>query len=132
MERLYNENCDYKNLSPLSLAFIGDSVFELFVREQLICMGNCPVNKLHKKSVKKVCCKAQAMFVENLLPILSEEELSIYKRGRNTHTKNTPKNADVSDYRSATGFEALFGYLYLKNDIKRLRELFYIINSTIS
>lgn len=132
MERLYNENCDYKNLSPLSLAFIGDGVFELFVREQLLCIGNCPVNKLHKKSVEKVCCKAQSLFVERLLPILSQEELTIYKRGRNAHTKNVPKNASESDYHSATGFEALFGYLYLKNDIKRLRELFSIICSTVN
>ncbi|MDQ5983589.1 MAG: Mini-ribonuclease 3 [Eubacteriales bacterium SKADARSKE-1] len=128
MERLYNENCDYKNLSPLSLAFVGDCVFELFVREQLLCIGNCPVNKLHKKSVEKVCCTSQSLFIEKLLPVLSEEELAIYKRGRNAHTKNTPKNASESDYHNATGFEALLGYLYLKTDIKRLRELFSIIS----
>lgn len=129
MERLYNKNCDYKTLSASSLAFIGDCVFELFVREQLVCIGNCPVNKLHKKSVEKVCCKAQSLFIKKLLPKLSEEEITIYKRGRNSHTKNTPKNASESDYHNATGFEALFGYLYLKNDINRLRELFSIINS---
>lgn len=127
MERLYNSNCDYKTLSPLTLAFIGDGVYDLLIREQLVCRANCQVGKLHKMKVEKVCCKAQAEIMEKITSELTEEELTIYKRGRNAHTNHTPKNASNADYHSATGFEALIGYIYLKGDIKRLRELFDMI-----
>lgn len=127
MERLINKDVDLKMLSPLSLAYIGDCIYELFVREQLICNENCPANKLHKKSVEKVCCKAQALYVDKILPLLTDEELNVFKRGRNAHTNNIPKNATYAEYHKATGFEALFGYLYLKGDIKRLKELFSLL-----
>ncbi len=128
MERLYNTiDCDYKTLSPLTLAFIGDAVYDLLIREQLVCKANCPVGKLHKMKVKKVCCKAQSEIMKKLISMLTNEELSIFKRGRNAHTNHTPKNADVADYHNATGFETLIGYIYLKGDIKRLRELFELI-----
>ena len=106
------------------MAFIGDGVFDLFVREQLVCKANCPVGILHKNAVQKVCCQAQAKAMEILLPLLTEEEMDVYRRGRNAHTSHTPKNATPAQYHSATGFECLFGYLYLKGELKRLREFF--------
>lgn len=127
MERLLNADCDPKLLSPLTLAFIGDGVFELFVRESLVCKANCSVNSLHKKTVTQVCCSAQAGAVEKILPLLTQEELDIYKRGRNAHTTHTPKNATSADYHAATAFETLFGYVYLKGNISRLREFFSIL-----
>lgn len=127
MERLYNADCDPKLLSPLTLAFIGDGVFELFVRERLVCQANCPVNSLHKKTVAQVCCGAQAKAAEKIIPLFTQEEQEVYKRGRNAHTSHTPKNAEPADYHAATAFEALFGYLYLKGNISRLREFFSIL-----
>lgn len=129
MERFYNAPCDPKSLSPLTLAFVGDAVFEVFVRERLVCSANRPVNELHRLSVKQVCSGAQAAFVEKLLPILTEEEASVLRRGRNAHTNHVPKNSGVADYHTATGFECLFGYLYLIGSIERLRQLFEIVCS---
>ncbi len=126
MERLFNQDCDPKQLSPLTLAFVGDCVFELFVRERLVCQANCPVNQLHQNSVAQVRCDAQAKSMEKIMPLLTEEEMAVFKRGRNAKT-SVPKNASSADYHAATGFEALFGYLYLKNDIARLREFFAVI-----
>lgn len=111
-------------ISPLTLAFVGDGVFDLMVRERLVCNANAPVGTLNKQKVDIVCCKSQAEIMEKLLPELNEEELAIYKRGRNAHTAHTPKNATTSQYHSATGFEALWGYIYLKGDTDRLNELF--------
>ena len=119
-----------QGLSPLPLAFVGDGVFELLVREYLVSQGNCPVKKLHSRKVELVRCQAQAQAVQKLMPILTEEEQAIYKRGRNAHTSRTPKNATVADYHAATGLETLFGYLYLKGDLPRLRELFQNIQQT--
>lgn len=127
MERLFNVECNYKALSPLTLAFVGDGVYDLLVREQLVCKANCQVGKLNKMKVEKVCCKAQSDVMSKLSSLLTEEELTIFKRGRNAHTHHIPKNADVADYHTATGLEALIGYIYLKGDIKRLRELFELI-----
>lgn len=127
MERLYNKNCDYKSLNPLALAFIGDAVYDLLVREQLVCQTSCQVGKLHKRKVEKVCCKAQAQLMDFLTESLTEEERTIFKRGRNAHTHHVPKNAELADYHMATGFEALIGYIYLKGDIERLREIFDLI-----
>jgi len=127
-QRLYGGNCKVENLNPLQLAFIGDVVFEIFTREQLICSVQCSVNKLHKKAVEKVCCQNQAICSEKLIPILTEEEFNIFRKGKNAHTKNVPKNASVAQYHAATGLETLFGYLYLKGEIKRLRELFEFIS----
>lgn len=108
------------------MAFLGDAVFELMVREHLVKKGNAPVNKLHRDTVKMVCAKAQSKAMHILTPILTEEEISIFKRGRNTHN-NVPKNADPSEYRSATGLETLFGFLHIKGDTKRIEKLFEII-----
>ena len=125
--RFYDKNCDVNNLSPLTLAFVGDTVFDLFVREKLVCEANRPVNRLHKAATGFVSAHAQAEAAQKLLPLLSEKELSVLKRGRNAHTNHKAKNASEGDYHYATGLEALFGYLYLTDDTDRLRELFDLI-----
>ena len=124
MEQFLSGGGDAAQLSPLTLAFIGDAVFELFVREHIVHMGNCQVGKLHRQSVELVNCAAQAEAMEKLKPLLSEEEAAVYRRGRNAHPKTTPKNASIKDYHDATGLEALFGYLYLSGQTERLREFF--------
>lgn len=127
MERLLQTGCDPEQFSPLTLAFIGDAVFELMVRENLVCAGNRPVAGLHRDTVGQVCCTAQADDFKKLLPVLTEKEAEILKRGRNAHAGHLPKNAVPLNYKMATGFEALFGYLYLSGGIARLRELFSLI-----
>ncbi len=129
MERLLNEiNVNPNELSPLTLAFIGDTVFDLIVREDLICKANRPANDLHNLAVKKVKASAQAEFVQKLMPFLGEKEISVFKRGRNAKSGHLPKNASQSDYHMATGFEALIGYLYLSNELERIKELYRIIS----
>lgn len=127
MERFLENPCDPKTLSPLTLAFVGDCVFELFVREKLVCDANCPVNTLHRQSVQQVCCTAQAADCAILAPLLTEEETTMLHRGRNAHTNHVPKNASVADYHAATGLESLFGYLYLQGNVQRLRTLFQVL-----
>ncbi len=129
MNRFLDLSCDVKMLSPLNLAFVGDTVFDLFVRESLVCQANRPVNKLHKEATKLVKAQAQAQAAQKIMPLLSEEEMSVFKRGRNAHTNHKAKNASEGDYHYATGVEALFGYLYLKGDIDRLRELFSVMTA---
>ncbi len=123
MGRLSLSDCNTKDLSPLTLAFVGDGVYDLIVREELVCDANRPVGELNKLKVEKVRCQSQAKLIKELEPFLTEEETDVYKRGRNAHTSHTPKNASVADYHSATGLEALFGYLYLSDRIERIREL---------
>ncbi|MCC8023635.1 MAG: ribonuclease III [Clostridiales bacterium] len=125
--RLLTDDCDVKNLSPLTLAFVGDGVYELMVRERLVCEANRPVNDLHRLSVAQVKAAAQKRAADALLPVLTGEELAVYKRGRNAKTGHTPKHASEADYHAATGLEALFGYLYLSGGEQRLRELFGLI-----
>ena len=112
----------------LTLAYIGDAVFEICVRSFLITKKNEPVSRLHKAATGYVKAKAQSEYMKILEDKLTEDELSAYKRGRNAHPKTTAKNADVVDYRRATGFEALIGYLYLSGEIDRITELFKIIS----
>ena len=119
MSRLYPEKVDPRTLSPLTLAFIGDGVFELLVRERLVCEGNRPAGALPKRSVAMVRAEAQAEAMDRLLPLLTETEAAVYRRGRNAHTS---RNSE--EYHKATGLEALFGYLYLQGDIGRLQGLF--------
>ena len=124
MSVFFNTNVNPKQLSPQTLAFMGDTVYEVLVREYIINEANRPVGELNKRKVKYVNCEAQAKSADYIMDKLTDVEISVYKRGRNAFTKSTPKNADVSDYHSATGLEALFGYLYLKGENDRLKELF--------
>ena len=96
--RFYDKDCNPEQLSPLTLAFIGDSVFDLFVRERLVCLANRPVNVLHSMAVTSVKASAQAAAAKKIAPSLSEKELSVFKRGRNAHTNHKAKNARESDY----------------------------------
>lgn len=102
MSKLINEQSNPKQLSPLTLAFVGDGVYDLFVRQFLVDKGQRPVGELNKIKVDLVNCKSQAVFAKKLIPMLTEEELSVYKRGRNASPKCTPKNGSVGDYHSAT------------------------------
>ncbi|MBR2636982.1 MAG: ribonuclease III [Oscillospiraceae bacterium] len=113
-----------KLLSPLTLAFVGDVVYELLVREKIVQVGSMPTKRLNALKVELVRASAQAIVYDVLEPMLTEEEHDILKRGRNSHTGSVPKNGSVADYRKATGVEALFGYLYLKKDSERLQLLF--------
>lgn len=130
---LDKENIPEKNtLSPLTLAFLGDSVYEMFIRTKILAMGNRPANQLHKIAVGYVKAKAQATAAHKILEILTEEETEIYKRGRNTNIHTVPKNADMADYRHATALEALIGYLYLKGDEERMLEILNLAFDTLS
>ncbi len=113
-------------LSPSVLAFVGDAVYGLYVRTYLAKV-NRPSGELHKLSVKLVNATAQAKAFHIIEPKLSEKELSVFKRGRNFHTSNTPKNSTGSEYHTATGLETLFGYLYLSGENDRAKMLFDII-----
>ncbi|MGO1581423.1 MAG: Mini-ribonuclease 3 [Peptoniphilaceae bacterium] len=118
----YNEK-NIRELSPLSLAFLGDAVYELLVRTYLLNKNKNP-KRLHIEAIDFVKAKAQAESMKRILGILTEEEISIYKRGRNAKSHTMPKNAEVSDYREATGFESLLGYLYLLKREDRIIEIF--------
>lgn len=113
-----------KLYSPLTLAYLGDAVYELCARQWVLSQGNRPVNELHKMGVELVKADAQSAALAKLEGLLSEEELSVYKRGRNANTNSSPKHANLADYRRATGLEALFGYLYLKGESQRIQQLF--------
>ncbi len=108
--------------SPLTLAYIGDCIYELYVRSYLIKDSNRNVNTLHKTAAKHVCCKAQSELYRKIEPLLSDEEMGVFKRGRNTKS-HVPKNSDMSDYRIATGVEALIGFLYLSGKKQRICDL---------
>lgn len=127
--RFLKDAVDPVALSPLTLAFIGDCVYELFVREALVTEANRPAGKLHAQKVRYVSAAAQAKAYRFIEDSLTEKESNIFKRGRNAHTTHTPKNMTNADYHTATGIEALFGFLYLSGETERLRELFGIIRS---
>jgi ribonuclease-3 family protein len=117
---------------PLSLAFLGDSVYEQLVRTELILTANMPAGKLHSMAVKLVCATYQSKASHFLCDgIFNEQEEYIFKRGRNAHGINAPKSAKNSDYRAATGLEAVFGYLALTGQQKRCEELYTIIRNNI-
>lgn len=117
------EDVDLRNYSPLTLAFLGDCVFDLIVRTVIVERGNRAPESLHKKKSAVVKAQSQAKMAESILEELSEEELAVYKRGRNAKSYSVAKNASVADYRKATGFEALLGYLYLQDKEDRIIEL---------
>ena len=119
-------NTNIKTYSPLTLAYIGDGIYELIIRTILVEKGNTQVNKLHQRASRLVKASAQSEMVESLKPYLTEEEMAVFKRGRNAKSFTTAKNATISDYRRATGFEALMGYLYLTEQWERMLELIRI------
>ncbi len=118
---------DALQYSPLTLAFLGDSVYEQLVRERLVLSANMPVGKLHRMAVERVRANYQAKAYEEILPILDETEESILKRGRNATGNTVPKSSNPVEYRKATAIECLFGYLHLTENKSRIDELFEII-----
>jgi len=110
-------------VSPLTWAYIGDAVYELYIREHLIRTTNLKPHRLHIETIKYVKASAQAKILQELQVVLTEEEKEIVKRGRNTETHSAPKNADMKDYMYATAFEALIGYLYVTEQKNRLEEI---------
>lgn len=113
--------------SPLALAFLGDSVYEVMVREQLLIEANRPSKQLHEAAVAHVRAAYQAAAAERISAMLTTEEADMLRRGRNAHGVSVPKSATPADYRKATGFECLLGYLYLCGRAARLRELFAVV-----
>ena len=111
---------DIRSYSPLTLAYLGDGVYELVIRTILVQKGNCPVNRLHKRASSLVKASAQSAIMEVIEEELTPEELGVYRRGRNAHSPTMAKHATMADYRRATGFEALMGYLYLKEEYSRM------------
>ena len=120
------ENTDIRTYSPLTLAYIGDAIYELVIRTILVEKGNTQVNKLHQRASKLVKASAQSAIIEKLKPYFTDEEMGVFKRGRNAKSFTMAKNASMSDYRRATGFEALMGYLYLTEQWDRMLELIKI------
>lgn len=124
IKREFNvEEVDIKTYSPLTLAFIGDGVFDLVIRSVLVGRANQQTDKLHKTKSEVVKAKTQAELAAVLMDDLTEEEQGYYRRGRNAHSYSSAKNASIADYRKATGFEALIGFLYLTNQNDRILEL---------
>ena len=122
-ERLNMKEADVAGYSPLTLAYIGDSVYDLVIKSLVISRGNKAVKKLHQETSSMVQASAQSKMMRTLQPLLSEEEHAVYKRGRNASNISPAKNQSVTDYRRATGFEALIGWLYLKNRWERIIDL---------
>lgn len=118
----YIKNIDLQNISMQTLAFIGDSVYDLYIRTYLASKANEKSGKLHKRAIAYVSAKAQSNIIDKIEDILTEEEIQIYKRGRNTNI-STNKHVDMIEYKKATGFEALIGYTYLTHNILRLEEI---------
>ena len=117
------EKKEAREFSPLVLAYVGDAVYELIIRSILVSRGNRPVNKLNKDATSLVKAGAQADIIKLLKPELNEEEFVIFKRGRNSSPHTMAKNSSMSDYKYATGFESLIGFLYLDNQFERALEL---------
>lgn len=117
------QKVDLKTYSPLTLAFLGDCVYEIVIRTILVGRGNCTVNSLHKRKSQLVKAETQSVMAEFLLQYMTETEEAVYKRGRNATSHSVAKNASVADYRKATGLEAVFGYLYLADDMDRVMQL---------
>ncbi len=117
------EDVDIRTYSPLTLAYMGDVVYEIMIRTVVVERGNRAAERLHKTTVKYVNAATQAAMIEVLKEELSDEEMAVYRRGRNAKSYTAAKNASIGDYRRATGFEALLGYLYLQNNMERAIEL---------
>ena len=119
---------DANLLNGLSLAYIGDAIYEVYIREYILSLGYSNVNRLHKKACEFTSGVSQSKFIRYFLDnnILTEEEQSIYKRGRNSHNHSVRKNIDIQSYMEATGFEAVIGYLYINKNPERIKELINI------
>ena len=115
------------SVPTLNLAFIGDGVYDLLVREYLVTHSAAHVGELNKMKVELVNCKSQAAFMKRIMEHLTEEEVEVYKRGRNAKVNSASKHSTLSDYHAATGMETLFGWLYLKDRTERVNELFSLI-----
>lgn len=116
-----------KKISSLTLAFIGDAVYSLYVRKRFILIKDDKGSELNKKTAKIVCASSQALAVDKIMPFLTEEEIAVYKRGRNTKKGTRAKHASVTEYNKSTGFESLIGYLYLLGNLERLEFLLNVI-----
>ena len=130
MENYFKMNftaAEVGTISNLGLAHMGDCVFEILCRAYLCSRGGKTVDKLHRDTITMVKATSQAKFVDKLLPLLTEEELAYYRRGKNSHVHAVPKSATPQEYAKATGLEALFGALYLMGRTERLNELFQIV-----
>lgn len=123
-KQLQLKEVDIRSYSSLALAYIGDAVYEVIIRTIVLNQGNMAVHKYHHRSSHLVNATAQSQMMHTLEPLLTKEELAVYKRGRNAKSYTVAKHASVIDYRRATGFEALIGYLYLKDDMDRI---FYLV-----
>lgn len=117
------KSVDVRTYSPLTLAYIGDAIFDVVVRTVVVERANRPANQLHKETVKYVKAETQAQMIEVLMPLFTEEELAVYKRGKNAKPYTKAKNASYGEYHKATGFEAVIGYLYLQDNMSRILEL---------
>ena len=124
MKRSDPKRINPSEYSPLSLAWLGDAVFELLLREKIIAEGNTGTDSLARKARNYANAGAQSAYYKKIEPFLTEEELALLKRGRNAKSNTRAKSASVVDYRRATGVEALYGYLFLKGDMERILELF--------
>ena len=129
-EKFQLEDVDIRSYSPLVLAYIGDGIYDLIVRSVIVGKGNTSPSRMHKTVSGYVKAEAQSTMIGLLMEHLTEEEITIYKRGRNAKSPTMAKNATVADYRRATGFEALMGYLYLDDQFERLLELVHIAVTT--
>ena len=127
MEREYLSEREANGYSPLSLAFLGDSVYDTLVREYLLRKANMPVAKLHSAKIRLVCAEFQSDAYDVLSENLTEHELSVLKRGRNATGNTVPKHADAAQYRRATAIECLFGYLYITGQNERISQLFEVM-----
>ena len=114
---------DIRTYNPVTLAYIGDTIYDLIVRSLIVGEGNASVNVMNRRAASIVKAEAQAKVHDAILPVLSEEEADILRRGRNAHKKTSSKNASISDYHKATGVEALIGYLYMTGNTERIIEI---------
>ena len=130
MDNYFEMNMPKKEIDAISnigLAHMGDCVYEILVRAHLCAQGRKTVERLHKETIQMVKATYQARFVDKMLPILTEEELTYYRRGKNAHPHGVPKSATPAEYAKATGLEALFGYLFLSDQKERANEIFQIV-----
>ena len=120
MDAFHIEKKDIRTYSPLTLAYIGDGIFDLVIRSVVVGEGNTSANQLHRHTSHIVKAHSQAIMADALMEEMTEEEQDVYRRGRNAKSHTTAKNATVADYRSATGFEAVMGYLYMTDQLERI------------